>query len=118
MKNALQKLIRSAYYKVNLKKEILYMRSFKDDTNSFGENINNQDNISSAEELTQKILSAWTGKKSSDVLTESFKQEENSKRAGTLTNSEIDEFYSNFSPMLSGVQRIKLKSVVDRLKSL
>ena len=43
---------------------------------------------------------------------------EKSKRAGTLSNEEIEGFYQTFSPMLDGVQRKRLRAVVDRLKEI
>ena len=47
-----------------------------------------------------------------------FKEAENSKRAGTLSNEEIEVFYKNFSPMLNPIQRKKLRSIVDDLKKI
>ena len=47
-----------------------------------------------------------------------LKQAEVSKRAGTLTNEQIDEFYAQFSPMLPNAQRKKLDEVIADLKKL
>jgi hypothetical protein len=43
---------------------------------------------------------------------------EKSKRAGTLSNEEIENFYQSFSPMLDGIQRKRLRAIVDRLKDI
>ena len=43
---------------------------------------------------------------------------EKSKRAGTLSNEEIDGFYEQFSPLLDNAKRRQLKSVVERLKRI
>ena len=40
------------------------------------------------------------------------------KRAGTLTNAEIDAFYRRFAPMLNFVQRKKLEQIVTQLKNI
>jgi hypothetical protein len=45
-------------------------------------------------------------------------QAEAGKRAGTLTNEDIDAFYLQFSPMLSEGQQKMLKSVVEKLKRM
>ena len=52
------------------------------------------------------------------MLRNILSEAERSKRAGTLSNAEIDAFYEQFSPLLDGGQRRKLKSVVDRLKRI
>ena len=43
---------------------------------------------------------------------------EKGKRNGTLSNEDIERFYQTFSSMVNGVQRKKLRAVVDRLKKL
>jgi hypothetical protein len=43
---------------------------------------------------------------------------EKSKRAGTLSNAEIESFYQTFSPMLDSAQRKRLRAVVDKLKEI
>lgn len=73
---------------------------------------------SSAAELTRKIAAAYNGKNSSDMLKSILNEAEKSKRAGTLSNEEIDAFYEQFSPLLNGLQRIQLKTVVERLKRI
>ena len=73
---------------------------------------------SSAAELTKKIAAAFNGKSNSDMLRSILGEAEKSKRAGTLSNAEIDTFYEQFSPLLNNVQRRQLKSVVERLKRI
>jgi hypothetical protein len=43
---------------------------------------------------------------------------EKGKRAGTLSNEEIDEFYRQFAPLLNDFQRKQLTKIVNRLKSI
>ena len=72
----------------------------------------------SAEELTQKIARAYHGKSNGDMLRSILAEAEKSKRAGTLTNEEIENFYQTFSPMLDNAQRKRLQVVVERLKNI
>ena len=53
-----------------------------------------------------------------DMLRSILSEAEKSKRAGTLSNEEIEAFYQNFAPMLDATQKKKLHSVVERLKQL
>ena len=70
------------------------------------------------EELTKRVTDAYTGKSSGETLQSILAQAEQSKRAGTLTNEEIDLFYEQFSPMLNSFQRKQLNAIVKRLKEL
>lgn len=72
----------------------------------------------SAAELTKKIAAAFNGKSNADMLRSILNEAEKSKRAGTLSDAEIDVFYEQFSPFLNNVQRRRLKSVVERLKKI
>lgn len=71
-----------------------------------------------AEELTQKIAAAYNGKSNADMLRGILAEAEKSKRAGTLSNEEIENFYQTFSPMLDNAQRKKLRVIVERLKKI
>ncbi len=77
-----------------------------------------EETAASAEELTKKIAAAYNGKSNMTMLKSILAEAEKSKRAGTLTNEEIEGFYQSFSPMLNGFQRRQLRSVVDRLKEI
>ena len=74
--------------------------------------------IKEAEELTKKIASAYHGKSNADMLQNILKEAEKSKRAGTLSNEEIETFYQSFAPMLGAGQKRTLRAVVDRLKGI
>ena len=73
---------------------------------------------SSAAALTEKLAKAYNGKSSVEMFKSILDEAERCKRAGTLSNEEIDEFYTNFSPMLDGANRRRLQSVVERLKRI
>ncbi|MBQ8428372.1 MAG: hypothetical protein IJX18_03870 [Clostridia bacterium] len=68
--------------------------------------------------LSKQIAAAYDGKPSVDMLKSILKQAEESKRAGTLSNQEIDMFYEQFSPLLDEKQRKMLQSVVEKLKRI
>ena len=93
------------------------MKSFKEYANNTPEEEKKAE-TASAEELTKKIASAYNGKSNADMLRSILTEAEKSKRAGTLTNEEIETFYQNFAPMLSGVQKKQLRAVVERLKNI
>ena len=72
----------------------------------------------SATELTKKIAAAYDGQSSAGIWMQILAEAEKSKKEGKLTNAEIDEFYTQFSPMLDAGQRKQLKAVVERLKKI
>lgn len=103
------------------------MRSFKNYAGETTENTqqgaqkatqNTTANGASAEELAKRIASAYDGKSNADMLMSILAEAEKSKRAGTLSNAEIDNFYQTFSPMLSSAQRKKLAVIVEKLKQI
>ncbi len=72
----------------------------------------------SATELTKKIAATYDGKSGAGIWMQILSEAEKAKRAGTLTNEEIDEFYTQFAPMLDEVQRKQLEGVIKRLKDI
>lgn len=98
------------------------MKSFKDyakatEVASKQEGLTGEE-TASAEELTKKIVDAYDGKSNMEMLKNILTEAEKSKRAGTLSNEEIESFYQSFSPMLDGVQKRQLRSIVDKLKGI
>ncbi len=71
-----------------------------------------------AAELARKALAAYNGSSEGTVLAEIVRQAEAMKRAGTLSNDDLDAFYRQFSPMLEGAQQKKFRSVIERLKRI
>lgn len=97
------------------------MKSFKEysrdnPTNTSGQQ--DEQGAANAEELTRRIAQAYNGRSNADILQGILKEAEKSKRAGTLSNEEIEKFYQSFAPMLNGFQRKKLREVVERLKGI
>lgn len=94
------------------------MKSFKDYANNEPTPEQNANASATAEELTKKIAAAYNGKSNADMLQNILAEAEKSKRAGTLSNAEIEKFYQSFAPMLGVAQRKKLRIIVDRLKNI
>ena len=95
------------------------MRSFKNYTKeSTGAENKTTDQAIGAEELTRRIASAYNGRSNGDMLKSILAEAEKSKRAGTLSNEEIDAFYQNFAPMLDSSQKKRLRQIVERLKQI
>lgn len=88
------------------------MRSFKNEQG------NTTQEKSTAEDLMKQMAAAYDGRSSADIWKNIIAQAEKGKKEGTLSNEEIDRFYQTFSPMLSGVQKKRLQSVVERLKKI
>ena len=75
-------------------------------------------NAENIEELTKKIAANYEGKNSADMMMNILSSAEQAKRAGTLSNEQIDDFYLQFSPMLNDFQRKKLNEIVKKLKEI
>ena len=90
------------------------MKSFKE----YEQGGEERGQAASAEDLARKIASAYNGKSNADMLKNILSEAEKSKRAGTLSNEEIEQFYQSFAPMLDNTQRKRLRAIVDRLKQI
>ena len=89
------------------------MKSFKDYKTPTTE-----EKTASAEELTQKLASAYHGKSNMEMMRSILAEAEKSKRAGTLSNEELESFYQTFSTMLDSTQRKRLRAIIDKLKAI
>ena len=98
------------------------MRRFKEYTKQAAEaadaQAKEQQAGSTAEELAKKLAAAYNGKSNAAMLQSILEEAERGKRAGTLSNEEIESFYQSFAPMLDGFQRKRLRAVVQRLKEI
>lgn len=66
----------------------------------------------------ETISSCVKGKSESEILSEIYLKAEEAKRAGTLTNEQIDEFYRSFAPSLDKKKREKLEKLIKKLKAI
>ena len=87
------------------------MKSFKTENKR-------QEETATAEDLMRKMASAYDGRSNADIWKNILSEAEKSKRAGTLSNEEIDRFYQSFAPMLDRSQRKKLETIVEKLKRI
>ena len=94
------------------------MKSFKEYSKMENNSTLETEQKTAAEDLTKKIASAYNGKSNAAMLQNILREAEKNKRAGTLSNEEIDKFYESFSPILDQAQRKRLRAVVERLKNI
>ena len=72
----------------------------------------------SAVEIAKILSRAMNGKSEGQILQQILSEAERGKRAGTLTNADLDNFYAALSPLLDGFKRQKLKQVIAKLKNI
>lgn len=68
--------------------------------------------------MATMLAKAFDGKSEGQVMQTILAQAEQSKRDGTLTNADLDNFYKAVAPMLDGFKRQRLKGIIARLKSI
>lgn len=93
------------------------MKSYKDQKKQTGAGIGEEETATAAE-LAQKLAAAYHGKSNMAMLKNILQEAERSKRAGTLSNEEIEAFYQSFAPMLNPTQRKQLRAIVEKLKAI
>ena len=67
-------------------------------------------------DAAKKMARAFEGKGEGELLRAIYKEAESGRRAGTLTDAELDNFYAAVAPMLEGAKRKKLEAVIQKLK--
>ncbi len=82
-----------------------------------GENKKSAD-VNNTVELAKILSRAMSGKSETQILHTIIAEAERGKREGTLTNADLDNFYSALAPMLDGMKRRKLGEVITRLKKI
>ena len=65
-----------------------------------------------------KIMQSFNGKSEGDLLKAIYKEAEKNRKAGTLTDAELDNFYNMLAPTLDSQKRKKLLSVIKKLKKM
>lgn len=64
------------------------------------------------------IAKSFDGKDQGELLKAVYKEAERGKRAGTLTNAEIDNFVAVLSPALDAKKRKYLLKIAEELKKI
>ncbi len=77
-----------------------------------------QPNPQQTANLAAEICKAFYGKSQKDIWQTILAQAEQGKRDGTLTNEDLDNFYRTVYPLVDGIKRQKLKSVIAKLKEI
>lgn len=72
----------------------------------------------SAVEIAAILSRAAKGKNENQLLAQILAEAERGKRAGTLTNDDLDNFYKALSPLLDGFKKRKLQEIIARLKKI
>ncbi len=68
--------------------------------------------------LAQQLARALAGKGEADILRAIYKEAERGRKAGTLTDEELDRFSAAIAPLLDAGKRKKLEQIVRKLKSM
>ena len=74
--------------------------------------------VNSTVELAKVLSKAMNGKSEGQLLHTIIAEAERGKREGTLTNADLDNFFTALSPLLDGFKRKKLKEVITKLKNI
>ena len=69
-------------------------------------------------EMAKIITKAMSGKSTMQIMQTIIAEAERGKREGTLTNADLDNFYTALAPLLDGVKKKKLKQVIENLKNI
>ena len=68
--------------------------------------------------LAKQLAAALAGKGEADILRAIYKEAERGRKAGTLTDEELDRFAAAIAPLLDAAKRKKLEQVIKKLKSV
>ena len=75
-------------------------------------------NDKSMYDLVRDFATKYDGKSTNELLMAIYREAERGKRAGTLTNAEIDTFRATIAPFLDDNKRKYLDKIVDELKKI
>ena len=86
------------------------------DFNEFSKNDNgNQQNLM---DMVTKLSKKFDGKSQDELYKAIFAEAEKGKRAGTLTNNDIDNFVACLTPFLDGKKLKYLNRIAEKLKEI
>ncbi len=87
------------------------------DFNEFSKS-QNQTNNQNIIDLVTNLSKKFDGKSQDDLYKAILEEAEKGKRAGTLTNQDIDSFASYIAPFLDAKKQKYLNKIVARLKEI
>lgn len=73
---------------------------------------------SSVAQMAAKMMGSFNGKSEADLMKAIYQEAEKNRKAGTLSDAELDNFYNTLSPMLDAQKRKKLAAVIKKLKGM
>ena len=88
------------------------------DFNSYEKKEEKAEGEGDSSDLAQRLTAAFAGKGEGDILRAIYAEAEKSRKAGTLSDAELNQFYNALSPMLDGAKRKKLAFVIAKLKKM
>ena len=88
------------------------------DFNSYTGGDNKQNDPDGVADMAKMIAKAFEGKGEADILRAIYKEAERGRKAGTLTDSDLDNFYAALYHMLDSAKRKKLEQVINKLKKM
>lgn len=88
------------------------------DFNSFSGEEKKQSASDDAVDMAKMMAKAFEGKGEADILRAIYKEAERGRKTGTLTDSDLDNFYAALYPMLDSAKRKKLEQVINKLKKM
>ena len=97
------------------------MEDFKNYAKNVGRNPNNNGGKTTGGSLYEKVFKLakqFDGKSQNELLRAIYEEAEKGKRAGTLTNAEIDNFVALLSPILDSKKRSYLHKIAADLKKI
>ena len=94
------------------------MKDFNTFTSENKNSKNETFDFSNPMQLFAKLATEYEGKSADEIMTAIIKQAEISRKKGTLSDQDIDNFSSSVAPLLNSSQRKMLQGVVERLKSI
>ncbi len=94
------------------------MQNFNDFVqNGGGQDINAPENKGIVDMVT-KMAKQFEGKSQGELIKVVLEEAKKRKKAGTLSNAEIDGFYNMLYPMMDDKQRKMLTKIVEELKRI
>lgn len=86
------------------------------DFNSYSGEDKKQRDPDGVADMAKMMAKAFEGKGEGDILRAIYREAEKGRRAGTLSDADLDNFYAALYPMLDAPKRKKLEQVIGKLK--
>ena len=90
------------------------MKDFMSYSEKETQNTQNADNV---KDTINDFARQYEGKSENELISAILKEANRRRKNGTLTNADIDKYYSMLYPMLNDSQRKQLDKIVQKLKT-